>query len=55
MQGMMKGALAEADKLKHAKTGRRGPITPRVRPGPHRETRPVYVKSPGGVILPGAA
>lgn len=51
MQKMMQGALAEADKMKDAKTGRRGPILPKARPGPHRETRPVYVRN-SGLIVP---
>lgn len=54
MQNMMKGALAEAEKMKDAKTGRLGPILPKVRPGPHRETRPVYVR-PSGLIVPATA
>lgn len=51
MQEMMKGALEEAEKMKDAKTGRRGPITPVVRPGPLRESRPVYVR-PSGLLVP---
>lgn len=54
MQGMMEGALVEALKLKDAKTGRRGVITPKQRPGPHRDTRPVYIKNPSGLIMPAA-
>lgn len=54
MKGMMEGALAAGTKMKDAKTGRRGPILPRVRPGPHRQNRPVYVKSPAGLLLPTA-
>lgn len=51
MQKMMQGALEEADKMKTAKTGRRGPILPRAKPAPHRDTRPVYVR-PSGLIVP---
>ena len=51
MQKMMQGALDEAEKMKNAKTGRRGPILPRTRPGPHRESRPVYVR-PSGLLVP---
>lgn len=50
MQGMMKGALVEAEKLRTAKTGRRGPILPVQRPH-HRDSRPVYV-SRGGLLVP---
>ena len=50
MQGMMKGALAEAEKMKDAKTGRRGAILPKMPPAPHRDTRPVYVRP--GLIVP---
>ncbi len=54
MQGMMQGALDVAEKVKDAKTGRRGPILPVVKPGPHRETRPVYVR-PSGLLVPSSA
>jgi hypothetical protein len=50
-KGMMEGALADAVKMKDARTGRRGLILPKAKPGPHRETRPVYV-SPGGLLVP---
>lgn len=52
MQKMMQGALEQAEKMKDAKTGRIGPILPKPRPGPHRDTRPVRVTTPGGIILP---
>ncbi len=52
MADMMRKALYEADKLKIAKTGRRGAIVPVPKPGPHRDTRPVYFKRPSGLILP---
>lgn len=55
MAQMMEFFLDKADKLHTAKTGRRGPILPIVRPGPHRETRPVYVQRPSGLVVPGAA
>ncbi len=54
MQGMMKGALADAEKMKDAKTGRLGAILPKPKPGPHRDTRPVYVR-PSGLIVPATA
>lgn len=53
MQAMMKGALEAAEKMKDAKTGRLGPITPVVRPV-HRDTRPVYVR-PSGLLVPSTA
>jgi hypothetical protein len=52
MADFFRKALHEADKLKVAKTGRRGPIMPTPKPGPHRESRPVYVQRPSGLILP---
>lgn len=51
MQGMMKGALKEADELRNARTGKRGPILPKVK-DPHRESRPVYVSKPSGLMVP---
>lgn len=53
MATMMQGALHEIDKLKAAKTGRRGPILPKERPSPHRQNRPVgYTARPSGLLLP---
>lgn len=37
--------------LQHKATGRRGTILPIIKPGPHRDTRPVQV-STSGLILP---
>lgn len=54
MANIMERTLYQADQLQHAKTGVRGPILPKVQPGPHRETRPVHI-SQGGIILPDAA
>lgn len=51
MQGMMKGALIEAEKLRTSRTGRRGAITPIARPK-HRDTRPVHITRPSGLIVP---
>ncbi len=42
---------ADIDKIRHGRTGRSGPILAPVRPGPHRDTRPVYVR-PSGLIVP---
>lgn len=53
MKAMIEVYQGTALAMKDAKTGKRGPILPIQRPGPHRETRPVYVKSQGGVLLPG--
>lgn len=46
----IRDALAEADQLRTARTGRRGLILPKPQPGPLRH-RPVQVKTPGGIIL----
>lgn len=47
-------ALTECELLRTVKTGRRGPILPRVAAGPHRESRPVQVRLPSGLIIPAA-
>lgn len=53
MAAMMEGALEQIANLRHAATGRTGPILPKAKPAPHRETRPVgFTKTPGGVLLP---
>lgn len=53
MSTMVADAYAQAMVLYTAKTGRRGPILPKVLPGPHRETRPVgYTKTDGGLLMP---
>lgn len=44
--------LAVAERLRTARTGIIGPILPTVLEGPHRDTRPVQVITPGGIILP---
>lgn len=44
--------LKDVEQIKTAATGRMGPILPIVLPGPHRQNRPVQVKTPGGIILP---
>ena len=41
-------------KLRHSRTGRRGPILAKALTAPHRETRPVYVRN-SGLIVPAAA
>lgn len=45
-----------AERLKSRPTGRstmtQGPILPEVQEGPHRDTKPVQVITPGGIILP---
>jgi hypothetical protein len=40
------------EQVKTLATSRSGPILPEVVPGPHRDTRPVQVMTPGGIILP---
>lgn len=48
---MLKAYLASAERLRTARTGRRGPITPRPKEGPLRQ-RPVTVTLPSGLIVP---
>lgn len=55
MAKMMQGAMDQVEKLRTAKTGRRGPILPVARPAPHRDSRPVYVKNDKGLLLPSSA
>jgi hypothetical protein len=43
---------AEAEKMRHAATGKLGLILPKPLPSPHRETRPVQVVRPSGLIVP---
>ena len=43
---------AAAEMLETRATGRSGAILPPVVPGPHRDNRPVQVKTPGGIMLP---
>ena len=54
MAKMMRAKLVEADKLRTAKTGKLGPILPKVQPL-HRENRPVYFQNPSGLIIPASA
>ena len=42
----------KAELRRTSKTGLRGHRRPPVRPGPHRDTRPVSVITPGGIALP---
>lgn len=48
----LRAAYYNAERIRTAATGRLGPILPAQLPGPHRDTRPVQVKTPGGIILP---
>lgn len=43
---------AIAERIRTAATGRIGPILPGALPEPHRDTRPVQVLTPGGILLP---
>ncbi|MGE5148491.1 MAG: hypothetical protein ACM3II_00100 [Rhodospirillaceae bacterium] len=45
-------ALVLCDRVRTRATHHIGPIIPAPLPGPHRETRPVQVITPGGIILP---
>ena len=38
--------------LQFKRTGRIGPILPKVKEAPHRQNRPVVVKRPSGLIIP---
>jgi hypothetical protein len=42
----------EAEDLRTRATGRLGMILPDPLPGPHRDTRPIQVITPGGIIIP---
>lgn len=42
----------KAELRRTSATGRLGALLPPVRPGPHRDTRPVQVMTPGGLLLP---
>lgn len=53
MAELMGSKLVEADKLRTAKTGVLRPILPKVK-HLHRDTRPVYVRNPSGLIMPAA-
>jgi hypothetical protein len=52
MAEMMEFCLARCEELRTAATGRRGMILPKPQPGPHRETRPVHITRPSGLIVP---
>ena len=54
LAGVLRECHRQAEKRKTAATGKRGHIRPPVRPGPHRDTRPVSVVTPGGIALPPA-
>lgn len=44
-----------AEKIRTAKTGRLGMILPDMLAPPHRDTKPVGFRKPGGLILPNSA
>ncbi len=48
----LKALLVSVARLKTARTGRRGMILPQPMVAPHRDFRPVQVRTPGGVFLP---
>jgi hypothetical protein len=50
-QALRTGEIA-AHHLETARTGRSGPILPKPLPAPHRDTRPVAVVLPSGLIIP---
>ena len=43
----------KCEELQLQRSERVGMILPKPLPGPHRDTRPVQVKTPGGLIIPG--
>ena len=49
---ILRALAVEAERVRTAATGRLGMILPEPLPGPHRDTRPVQVKRPSGLILP---
>ncbi len=49
---VLEDALRRAERVKTMATFHVGPILPTPMEGPHRETRPVQVVTPGGIILP---
>ena len=46
----MRGVAIRAEQIKNNRTGVRGPILPVMREGPHRDTRPVQVMLPPGMV-----
>ncbi len=54
LAGIMRSCQKAAEDLQLKRTERVGMILPRPLPGPHRDTRPVQVKTPGGLIIPGS-
>lgn len=52
---MLEAQLAFVDRMRTARTGRRGPILPRAKEAPHRQNRPVAVKLPSGLLVPAGA
>lgn len=44
--------MAEGEKMRHAATERVGPVLPREQAPPLRDTRPVAVRLPSGLIVP---
>lgn len=51
MAELMRAKLKEMEVLRDARTGRRGAILPKPLPK-HRDTRPVYVQRPSGLLIP---
>ncbi len=52
LAGVLRECHRKAEMRRTMATGKRGHIRPPVRPGPHRDTRPVSVVTPGGIALP---
>ncbi len=49
---VLRAGLKAVQDMKDKRTGRIGMILPKPQEGPHRDTRPVQVKTPGGIIFP---
>lgn len=49
---VLEAAYRDAERVRTMATFRVGPILPAIGPDPHRDTRPVQVMTPGGIILP---
>lgn len=49
---VLEAAYRQCERVRTMRTNHFGPIMPAEMSGPHRDTRPVQVMTPGGIILP---
>lgn len=49
---ILQSGMKAVEEIRDKRTGRVGMLLPKPLPGPHRDVRPVQVKTPGGIILP---